>query len=746
MITMSEPSIQIVQIGQTVRFDCNARPRFDVSGPLTVSWAREEGGLQPGRARDDGNGLLIITQVQTSDSGSYVCTATAGQFVVTSTTELTVGDGGEGEGSSRPAVVINPQYKQARVGQSVTFTCEADGRPQPSLSWSKQGGREALGPSVTVRGPQLYFARVRKEDEGRYTCRATNTLGSSQTETVLYVTEAEEPGSGDWGDLSVTVSPEDLVLEVGARLELRCRVEAAGQSQYSLEWTRDRGDMSARASQRDGVLTLLSVALSDSGLYSCTARGPGGRTQQSQARVTVRGQQGGPPQVSVTPDTATLGQGDSLELRCEVTGGERGTWSKVGEELSGNSRVVGGSLLISQARVADRGLYLCEAQNAVGTGRATAVVEVEPREAPRLEIYPESAQTINSGGSVLYQCRAVAGIPSPVLTWTRTDLRPLTANTEVLSGGVLRITRVTGEEEGEYICRAENSAGSVEATASLTIHQTPSIQMTPRGSVTVRVGSPLTISCAVTGDPPPSVTWKKITRTSQVIRSDSPSLELSSVRTDDEGTYACVASNLAGQVEERLQVIVTDDDYAVSPSPSSPPSPPSRPPRPGENNYPVVLGNNVKLVADIVGNFADIRTTWRKESGQISGRHFQRGNTLYINNAQREDAGVYICQGRDSRGNVIFEYRAVVTISGMKVLSFINLHYCSCNVPLSLPPGQTDPGAAGGAAWRLPQYPVRGDAGRPTHHHRLDQAGQGWAAPHRLPVRGPPAVPQYRGE
>ena len=658
---MSEPSIQIVQIGQTVRFDCNARPRFDVRGPLTVSWAREEGGLQPGRARDDGQGLLIITQVQTSDSGSYVCTATAGQFVVTSTTELTVGEGKEGEGS-RPAVVINPQYKQSKVGQSVSFTCEADGRPQPTLTWSRQGGREALGPTVTVRGAELFIARVRKEDAGVYTCRATNTLGSSQTETVLYVTEAEEPGSGDWGDLGLTVSPEDLVVEVGSRLELRCRVEAGGQ--HSLVWTRDQGEMSARASQRAGVLTVLSAALTDSGLYSCTARGPGGRREQGRARVTVRGQEGGPPQVSVTPDSATLGQGDSLELRCEVAGGERGTWSKVGEELSGNSRVVGGSLLISQARVADRGLYLCEAQNAVGSGRATAVVEVEPREAPRLEIYPESAQTINSGGSVLYQCRAVAGIPSPVLTWTRTDLRPLTSNTEVLSGGVLRITRVTGGEEGEYKCRAENSAGSVEATASLTIHESPSIQMTPRGSVTVKVGSPLTIRCAVTGDPPPSVTWNKITRTSQVIRSDSPSLEISSVRTEDEGTYACVASNLAGQVEERLQVIVTDDDYAVPPSPPSPPSPsfPSSPA--GENNYPVVLGNNVKLVADIVGNLADIQTVWKKEGGQINGRHFQRGNTLYINNAQREDAGVYICQGRDSRGNVIFEYRAVVTISG----------------------------------------------------------------------------------
>ena len=32
VITMSEPRIQIVQIGQTVKFDCNARPAANVQG------------------------------------------------------------------------------------------------------------------------------------------------------------------------------------------------------------------------------------------------------------------------------------------------------------------------------------------------------------------------------------------------------------------------------------------------------------------------------------------------------------------------------------------------------------------------------------------------------------------------------------------------------------------------------------------------------------------------------------------
>ena len=88
--------------------------------------------------------------------------------------------------------------------------------------------------------------------------------------------------------------------------------------------------------------------------------------------------------------------------------------------------------------------------------------------------------------------------------------------------------------------------------------------MTPTGSVRVKEGSLLNISCKVAGDPPPSLTWQKISSSgsSQVIRSDSPSLEMemTSVGREDEGTYVCVASSLAGQVEERLQVSVSADN------------------------------------------------------------------------------------------------------------------------------------------------------------------------------------------
>merc|ERR1719209_759748 len=139
LITVSEPRIQIVEIGQTVKFDCSARPRFQTPDPLTISWAKENGVLPQGRAQDDGRGVLIITQVQSDDSGTYVCTVTAGQFKVTERAELIVGRtlGGRQPGGRDPyerapalhlSVPARPDESRPTTGPEDPDTCACDAR------------------------------------------------------------------------------------------------------------------------------------------------------------------------------------------------------------------------------------------------------------------------------------------------------------------------------------------------------------------------------------------------------------------------------------------------------------------------------------------------------------------------------------------------------------------------------------------------------------------------------------------
>jgi hypothetical protein len=314
---------------------------------------------------------------------------------------------------------------------------------------------------------------------------------------------------------AIQIEPLDLMVSLGDPAQLTCRVPAAAGGPYRIRWEQKEGGgrLPSSASEADGVLTFLVARPEDSGVYVCRVTSSRtGATQEAQARLTVVAYRG-PPTVRIEPEEQTIGQGGRAELRCIASGDPAPTvlWSKVGEDLSSPNLAVSGSLLsLRAAAVSDRGMYICTAENAGGSARASAIIEVERREAPALEIYPEPYQTITTGGSVLFQCRTVAGIPTPLVTWTRADGRPFQPNVELLGGGVIRMNRLTGPEAGQYNCKAANEAGVAEATATLIVQEAPSIVLTPSGSVNLQAGSKLTLQCTARGDPRPSVVWKKV--------------------------------------------------------------------------------------------------------------------------------------------------------------------------------------------------------------------------------------------
>ena len=84
-------------------------------------------------------------------------------------------------------------------------------------------------------------------------------------------------------------------------------------------------------------------------------------------------------------------------------------------------------------------------ENSAGPSRDSAILEVERREKPQIEVYPSDNQTVVQGGSVLIQCRILSGIPNPQVSWK--SLSNANAmfekNVEILAnGGVIRITNV----------------------------------------------------------------------------------------------------------------------------------------------------------------------------------------------------------------------------------------------------------------------------------------------------------------
>lgn len=85
----------------------------------------------------------------------------------------------------------------ANEGSSAAFTCIADGEPQPTVFWEREG--KASSPMlpnmyynggrffVTRLGESLQISKVEKEDEGVYTCLALSQIGNSHAKANLTV-------------------------------------------------------------------------------------------------------------------------------------------------------------------------------------------------------------------------------------------------------------------------------------------------------------------------------------------------------------------------------------------------------------------------------------------------------------------------------------------------------------------------------------------------------------------------------
>ena len=116
--------------------------------------------------------------------------------------------------------------------------------------------------------------------------------------------------------------------------------------------------------------------------------------------------------------------------------------------------------------------------------------------------YIYSGQLHNSGdtvpgGSVLFQCRILSGIPNPQVEWKfNGNANSFDKNVEILAnGGVIRITNVQKSNEGRFECTASNLAGQATVMAYLGVLIPPTIEMTPTSSIQVNFKGQLISEC-----------------------------------------------------------------------------------------------------------------------------------------------------------------------------------------------------------------------------------------------------------
>ncbi|GBL94720.1 Down syndrome cell adhesion molecule-like protein Dscam2 [Araneus ventricosus] len=201
---------------------------------------------------------------------------------------------------------------------------------------------------------------------------------------------------------------------------------------------------------------------------------------------------------------------------------------------------------------------------------------------PRWRLEPADTSVL-VGRSVSLHCQA-DGFPQPQIRWEKAsdpsarDYRPISTSYhhQIFENGSLTIQDVTHEDAGYYLCQATNGIGpGLSSVVTLSVNESPRFETKFRTQM-VKKGDDVSLTCAVSGDPPLSIIWTRDKQplnleteprfqVSQTAMSDSRMksvLRVTSVGRVDSALYTCLASNMYGQDDTNIQLIVQEQPDA----------------------------------------------------------------------------------------------------------------------------------------------------------------------------------------
>ncbi|KAM9729273.1 neural cell adhesion molecule 1a isoform 8-T8 [Menidia menidia] len=437
------------------------------SPPPTVIWKHKGSVIEAAkdvRYKIMSNGHLQIRGIKKIDEGMYTC-------------EARVMARGEIDFRMMKVIVnVLPTIRArqpevnatADIGSSALLACDADGFPEPTVTWKHNSLVLETGDKYSLNedGSELVIKDIKKVDEGDYTCIAKNKAGEKSEEVSLNV----------FVQPKITFFNNQTASEFDEQVTMVC--EAMGDPTPTISWSFgnrvfSEGEQSldrnvvVRSHARVSSLILKNVQYIYAGQYLCTARNSIGQDSQH-IYLEVRYS----PKIQGRVTTYTW-EGNPANISCELDAHPRASvvWFRDGFQLPSpnatNIKIYNTTttsyLEITPESQNDFGSYNCTASNEMGSeSKEFLLIQAEVPSAPEIQNVEPFSSTAeiefeepdSMGGVPIIKYRVEWRLPGK--EWTGTEYDADEGTTKITIVGLkpetayeVRLSAINGKGKGE---------------------------------------------------------------------------------------------------------------------------------------------------------------------------------------------------------------------------------------------------------------------------------------------------------
>ncbi|XP_016392215.1 neural cell adhesion molecule L1-like protein [Sinocyclocheilus rhinocerous] len=366
ILVPSSHSMTYLKKGEELELECIAE---GLPTPV-VEWIKMWDNL-PNRTQIKNYGkLLTIPNLTDQDEGKYMCKAK--------------NDLGEAVHHFHVVVEELPSWQEepvksqlAEIGSDIHIKCSARGKPQPTITWKRNGQPLDDFPSTNYKmlDDRIIILRAEQNDTAVYQCEASNKHGTLLVNTNVLVMNHPP--------LILTPNYLEYATMLDKSVIMDCRVFSSPPA--SINWRREDPEGSLDGERysllKNGSLQIHKVEMEDMGQYKCLANNSEG-TMSLTTELFIKDS----TRIVKPPQDMKVKRGSMAELECQVEcdptlGRELEIlWMKDGMNILSNFSegyfTDDGILQIVNVSHSDKGKYTCIVRTSLDQDTASAYITV----------------------------------------------------------------------------------------------------------------------------------------------------------------------------------------------------------------------------------------------------------------------------------------------------------------------------------------------------------------------------------